>query len=182
MANQKWSIDGSHSEVGFNVRHLVVSKVRGRFSRFAGEIDLDATDLVRSKVRAKIDATSIDTNDAKRDEHLRSADFFDVATHPEIAFESRRIEAVDRDQYRVVGDLSIRGTTREVVLDVEVGGTVRDPWGNERIAASVKTSLDRRDFGLVWNVALETGGVLVGEKIAIEIEIEAVRQAAAQAA
>jgi polyisoprenoid-binding protein YceI len=182
MAKETWKIDAGHSEVGFVVRHLVISKVRGRFGRFSGEVLLPEDDFAQAKVRAHIDAASIDTNDAKRDEHLRSADFLDVAAHPELVFESRRIESSGPDRYRVVGDLGIRAATREVVLDVEVTGRVRDPWGAERVAATAHTSIDRRDFGLAWNVALEAGGVLVGEKVEIEIAVEVVRQAAALAA
>jgi polyisoprenoid-binding protein YceI len=177
MATNRWDIDVSHSAIHFWVRHMVISKVHGRFARWSGAVDLDGDDLTRSSVDVRIDAGSIDTQVADRDAHLRSADFLDVAKHPEIAFRSRRIERAGGG-YRVVGDLTLHGVTREVALEAEFAGTGKDPWGNERAGFSAKASFDRRDFGLVWNAALETGGVLVGEKVEIAIELEAVKKAA----
>ncbi len=173
-----WDIDVSHSAVHFHVRHMVISKVHGRFARWSGTIQLDEQDLTRSSVDVRIDAASIDTQVADRDAHLRSPDFLDVATYPEIAVRSRRIEKAG-DGYRVVGDLSIRGVTREVALLAEYAGTGKDPWGNLRAGFSARTAIDRGDFGLRWNAALEAGGVLVGEKVEISIELEAVKKAAA---
>ena len=181
MATNRWDIDVGHSAIHFWVRHLVISKVHGRFAKWAGTIELDTQDLTRSSVDVKIDAASIDTQVADRDTHLRSPDFLDVAKYPELSFRSRRIEKAG-DGYRVTGDLTLHGVTREVVLDAEFGGTAKDPWGNERSAFAAKTSLDRRDYGLTWNAALEAGGVLVGEKVEISIELEAVKKAAALAA
>jgi len=178
MATNAWDLDISHSAIHFWVRHLVISKVHGRFAKWSGTVKLDEQDLTRSSVEVRIDAASIDTQVADRDAHLRSADFLDAANHPELAFRSRRIEK-GGDGYRVTGDLTIRGTTREVVLEAEFSGLAKDPWGNQRAGFSAKTALDRRDFGLVWNAALEAGGVLVGEKVEISIELEAVKQAAA---
>ncbi len=178
MATNRWNVDVGHSAIHFWVRHMVISKVHGRFARWTGTLELDEQDLTRSSVDVRIDAASIDTQVADRDAHLRSPDFLDVANHPEIGFRSRRIEKAPGG-YRVVGDLSIRGVTREVALEAEFAGTGKDPWGNERAGFSAKASLDRREFGLVWNAALETGGVLVGEKVEIAIELEAVKQAAA---
>ncbi len=174
----RWDIDVSHSAIHFHVRHMVISKVHGRFAKWAGHIELDEQDLARSTVDVAIDTASIDTQSADRDAHLRSADFLDVAKYPEMTFRSKRIEK-DGDGYRVVGDLSLHGITREVVLQAEFAGYGKDPWGNQRAGFSAKTSLDRREFGLVWNAALETGGVLVGEKVEIAIELEAVKQVAA---
>jgi len=179
MAATPWDIDTSHSALHFWVRHLVISKVHGRFARWAGTVELDEQDLTRSRVEVRIEAASIDTQVAERDAHLRSADFLDVANHPELAFTSRRIEKAG-DAYRVTGDLTIRGTTREVTLDAEYAGRAKDPWGNERAGFAAKVALDRRDYGLVWNAALEAGGVLVGEKVEISIELEAVKQVAAK--
>ncbi len=181
MTTQRWDIDVGHSAIHFWVRHLVISKVHGRFARWTGAIELDPQDLTRSKVDVSIDAASIDTQVADRDTHLRSADFLDVASHPTLTFRSKRIEKAGGG-YRVTGDLSIRGVVREVVLEAEYAGTAKDPWGNERAGFSARTSLDRRDFGLTWNAALEAGGVLVGEKVEISIELEAVKQAAKAAA
>jgi polyisoprenoid-binding protein YceI len=173
-----WDIDVSHSAIHFYVRHMVISKVHGRFAKWAGALQLDPQDLTRSSVEVSIDAASIDTQVADRDAHLRSPDFLDVAKHPQITFRSKRVERAG-DRWRVVGDLSLHGVTREVALDAEFAGTGKDPWGNERAGFSAKASIDRREFGLVWNAALETGGVLVGEKVEIAIELEAVRKVVA---
>lgn len=178
MTTHAWDIDTSHSAIHFWVRHLVISKVHGRFARWAGTIELDEQDLSGSRVDVRIEAASIDTQVAERDAHLKSADFLDAANHPALTFTSRRIEK-QGEGYRVTGELSIRGVTREVTLDAEFAGLAKDPWGNQRAGFSAKTSLDRSDYGLVWNAALETGGVLVGEKVEISIELEAVKKVAA---
>ena len=175
MTTTKWNIDAAHSGINFSIRHMVVSKVRGRFATYSGAVDLDDTDLTRSTLTVSIDAASIDTGTAQRDEHLRSADFFDVEHFPELRFHSKRIEKLGRDHYRVLGDLTIRDVAREVALDVEYGGKAKDPWGNERAGFIAKGSIDRKDFGLRWNQVLEAGGVLVGERVDIEIDLEAVR-------
>jgi len=178
MTTNTWEIDTTHSAIHFWVRHLVISKVHGRFAKWSGAIELDEQDLTRSRVEASIDAASIDTQVADRDTHLKSADFLDVANHPALTFVSRRIEK-QGDGYRVVGDLTIRGVSREVSLEADFAGLAKDPWGNQRAGFSAKGALDRRDYGLVWNAALETGGVLVGEKVEITIELEAVKKVAA---
>ncbi len=182
MTTNKWNLDAAHSGINFSIRHLVVAKVRGRFATFSGTLELDPQDLTRSRVEATIEAASIDTGVQQRDDHLRSADFFDAATYPELRFRSKQIEKVSSDRYRVTGDLTIRDVTREVALDVEYGGQAKDPWGNERVAFTAKTAIDRKDFGLSWNQALETGGVLVGERVDIELEVQAVKAAAEKAA
>ena len=180
MATNSWDIDVSHSAVHFWVRHMIISKVHGRFAKWAGAIELDEQDLTRSTVDVRIDAASIDTQVADRDTHLKSADFLDVTKYPELTFRSKRIEKA-AGGYRVIGDLGLHGVTREVALEAEFAGSGKDPWGNTRAGFSAKASLDRRDYGLVWNAALETGGVLVGEKVEITIELEAVKRAAAAA-
>lgn len=177
----RWDIDVGHSAIHFWVRHMVISKVHGRFARWSGALELDLADPTRSSVDVRIDAASIDTQVADRDAHLRSADFLDVANHPELTFRSTRIEKAG-EGYRVVGNLTLHGVTREVVLDAEFSGTGKDPWGNERAGFSARTVLDRKEYGLAWNAALETGGLLVGEKVEITLEVEAVRKAAAVAA
>ena len=182
MTTNNWNIDTVHSGINFSVRHMVVSKVRGRFAKFSGELAIDDSDLTRSSVDVAIEAASIDTGNAQRDGHLRSADFFDVATFPELRFRSTRIDKRGDDRYTVVGQLTIRDVTREVSLDVEFGGRARDPWGNERLGFVATASVDRKEFGLRWNQALETGGVLVGDRIDIELELQGVRAAAKQAA
>ena len=169
-----WTIDASHSEVGFSVRHLGISKTRGRFGSFRGDIVV-AEQPEQSRVTVEIDAESIDTKDAGRDEHLRSADFFGVEEHPTLTFVTTGVAAAG-DRWKVTGDLTIAGVTRPVVLDTEVTGLVTDPWGNERVAFSASTEINREDFGLTWNAALETGGFLVGKTVKIDIEVEAVLQ------
>jgi polyisoprenoid-binding protein YceI len=182
MANETWQVDGAHSAVSLAVRHMVISKVRGRFTRWNAKLALDTADLSRSSVEVELDAASIDTGVADRDAHLRSADFLDAEKHPKLTYRSRRVDVVSKDRLRVTGDLTIRGVTREVVLDVEHGGQGKDPWGNQRIGFTATTSINRKDYGLVWNQALETGGVLVADRVDIEIELQAIRQAAASVA
>jgi polyisoprenoid-binding protein YceI len=180
MTTQTWQIDSAHSGIHFAVRHLVIAKVRGQFSRWTGALTVPDGDFSRASVDVTIDATSIDTGVADRDAHLKSADFFDVASHPEITFKSTRVEKLGDERLRVLGDLTIHGATREVVLDVEYAGQTKDPWGNVRAGFTAKTSIDRKDFGLTWNQLLEAGGVMVGDRI--NIEIEAVKQTASKAA
>jgi polyisoprenoid-binding protein YceI len=182
MATERWEIDASHSGIQFSVRHLVIAKVRGHFTRWSGTLLVPDGDFAQATVDAVIDASSIETGVADRDTHLRSADFFDVAAHPEITFTASRFEPRGEVDGRLFGTLTIKGISRAVTLDVERHGRAKDPWGNERAAFSARTSVDRTDFGLVWNQVLETGGVVVGERVDLEIEIEAVRQAAVKAA
>jgi polyisoprenoid-binding protein YceI len=177
MAIETWRIDTTHSSIGFTVRHMVVARVHGRFTRYEGRLFLNG-DLLKAQAEVKIDAASIDTQVEARDNHLRSPDFFDVAAFPRVIFHSRRVEAAGANHYRVVGDLTLKDVTREVVLDAEFLGRVMDPFGTERLAFSARTSIDRKDFGLTWNKALETGGVLVGERIDIELDVQAVKAAA----
>lgn len=160
---------------------MVVSKVRGRFGKFEGEVQYDPAHPERSKVKAVIDASSIDTNEPKRDAHLKSPDFFDVAKYPQLSFESTSVEKKG-DRLQIAGKLSMHGVTRDIVLDTEVLGVGKDPWGVQRMGFAAKATVDRKDYGLGWNQLLETGGVLVGDKIEIELEIEAVAAAAQQAA
>jgi polyisoprenoid-binding protein YceI len=175
----KWNIDASHSSLQFSVRHMVITKVRGAFKSFTGALELDdGKELSLNKATVSVDAASIDTAEPKRDEHLRGADFLDVATFPTLAFESRSIERHGA-RYQVQGDLTIHGVTRPVTLDAEFQGQGKDPWGGQRAAFSAKTSINREDFGLTWNHVLEAGGVLVGTKIDIEVEAQAVKAAPA---
>lgn len=171
-----WQIDASHSHVGFSVKHMMIATVRGTFNAYQGTLELDPQDLTRSKIAGEIDVASIDTREPKRDEHLRSADFFDAENHPKISFQSKQITHVAGNEYKVTGDITIRGITQEIVLDVEYAGIHKDPWGGTRTGFTVTGALNRKDFGLTWNAALETGGVLVGDKIKLELEIEAVQQ------
>jgi polyisoprenoid-binding protein YceI len=176
-ATTTWSIDAAHTEVGFEVKHLMISRVRGRFANVTGTIQLDEANLAASSVVAEIDVASIDTRQEQRDAHLRSPDFFDAERFPVISFRSTRVERGAGDGFRVVGELTIRDVTREVVLGAQDEGRGKDPWGGDRAAFSASVTVDRRDFGLTWNQALETGGVLVGNDIRISLDVQAVKAA-----
>ncbi|HEY5921822.1 MAG TPA: YceI family protein [Kofleriaceae bacterium] len=182
MSTSHWDFDLSHSSINFHVRHLMVSKVHGRFAKWSGSLELDEQDLTRSKLDVTIDAESIDTKEDKRDAHLRSADFLEVEKHPTITFKSTQITRSGDDRYLVGGELTIHGVTKPVTLEVEGGDRVTDPWGGTRTGFSARTSISRKEFGLTWNMALEAGGFLVGDKLDITLEIEAVKKAATAAA
>jgi len=183
MTTTQWTLDPSHSGINFTVRHMVVSKVRGTFSRWQGTLDYDAAQPEASRVSVQIEAASINTNEPKRDEHLRSADFFDAASHPNLTFVSKKVVSHGKGRLTVIGDLTLHGVSREVELDTEFLGIGKDPWGAERVGFTATTTLNRKDFGLHWNQALETGGVLVGEKVELTLEVQGVKaQAAIQAA
>jgi polyisoprenoid-binding protein YceI len=174
MTVARWDIDKVHSSIHFSVRHLMVSKVRGEFHDWAGTLMLDVDDFTKSSVEVTIQATSIDTREEKRDGHLRSADFLDTDKFPTIVFKSTRVERKG-DRLAVHGDLAIHGVTRPVTLDVETTEVVKDPWGGTRTGFSGKVAIERKDFGLHWNAVLEAGGVVVGDKVEIALEIEAIR-------
>jgi polyisoprenoid-binding protein YceI len=161
---------------------MVVAKVRGQFARWSGSILTVDGDAASASVEAVIDASSIETGVADRDAHLKSADFLDVASYPELTFKSTRTEDLGGGRLRLIGELTIRGARREVVLDAEYAGRTKDPWGNERAGITAKTSIDRKDFGLTWNQILEAGGLMVGDRVDIEIEVEAVKQTEAKVA
>ncbi|HEY3309078.1 MAG TPA: YceI family protein [Desulfuromonadaceae bacterium] len=168
-----WNIDPDHSNVGFKVRHLMVSNVKGSFDKHTGTVDINDKDITKSKLEVSIDTNSINTNVQKRDEHLRSADFFDVAKFPAMTFVSKKVAKAGKDKLKVTGDLTLHGVTKEVVLDVEgPSKESKDPWGSIRRGATASTKINRKDFGIAWNKALETGGFAVGEEITITLEIE----------
>jgi polyisoprenoid-binding protein YceI len=175
----RWEMDPAHTQVEFKAKHMMITTVRGRFSDVSGTIVVDENQPERSRVEVDIDARSIDTRSGDRDTHLRSDDFLDVEKHPKITFRSKRIEgahAEPGDEFRVIGDLTIRGETREVVLDARYQGHGGDPWGGTRAGFEATTKIDRRDWGLTWNQALEAGGILVSNDITIELQVQAVRQ------
>lgn len=173
-----WQIDPAHSHVEFAVRHLMISTVKGAFGDVRGTVWVDESDVQTVLVDITIQVASIDTRQEQRDAHLRSADFFDAARFPTITFRSRMVEGNHHDkEFRLVGDLTIRDVTREVVLDVSPEGSLTDPWGAERAGFSAHGKIDRTDFGLTWNQALETGGVLVSNEVKISVEVELIRQA-----
>jgi polyisoprenoid-binding protein YceI len=171
-----YTLDPTHSRIGFVARHLMVTKVRGHFGTFEGSITI-AEDPKASTAEATIKTASIDTGTADRDTHLRNGDFFDVELFPEITFRNARVRSQNGTDFTVTGDLTVKDVTREVTLDVELDGVAQDPWGGTRLAVTASTEIDREDWGLTWNVALETGGVLVSKKVKLEIEAQAVLQA-----
>jgi len=173
-----WKIDPAHSAIHFSVRHMMISNVRGEFQRFEGTIDLDEQNPENTTVDIRIDASSINTREPQRDAHLRSADFLDVENHPYITFKSTRVERTGEKTARLHGDLTIRGITKPVVLDVEHSGILTNPWGVTSAGFEARAKINRKDWNLTWNQALEAGGVLVGDEIKVEIELELLKEAA----
>ncbi|GAC1332209.1 MAG: YceI family protein [Chloroflexota bacterium] len=171
-----WEFDPAHTSVEFKVKHMMITTVKGRFTGVQGKIIGDVENPTQAEVDVVIDAASVDTRNEQRDAHLRSADFLDVENFPHITFKSSRVDRVNDDEIKVSGDLTIRGVTRQVTLDVEIAGVGTSPFGTQVSGMSAKTAINRKDFGLNWNVALETGGWLVGEEVKIEIDIEAIKQ------
>lgn len=171
-----WTIDPAHSHVEFAVRHMMIATVKGRFGGVTGTVRTDETNPANAQVEVEIDAATIDTRESQRDAHLKSADFFDVETFPKLTFTSTRITDVSGQSFKLVGDLTMHGVTREVTLDVTSEGRGTDPWGNERAGFTASGKLKRSEFGLTWNQALETGGLLVGDDIKITIDVELVRE------
>jgi len=176
-----WNTDPQHSSFEFAVRHMVVATVRGRFDEFTVDADIDESDLTRSRGTVRVRTASVDTREEQRDAHLRSPDFFDAEQYPELTFVIKDVEGSDGD-YRITGDLTIKDVTREVTLEAEITGPVADPWGNTRLGLSASGKLNRKDYGLTWNVVTEAGGLLVGDDVKISIEAEFVKVAEAAAA
>jgi polyisoprenoid-binding protein YceI len=175
-ATATWNIDPVHSHAQFKVKHMMISNVKREFTAVTGKLDLNSSDITKSRIEASVDATTINTRDAQRDAHLKSADFLDVEKFPVLTFKSARISKTGIDELTVEGDLSIHGVTRHVVFEVEgPSAPVKDPWGNTRIGLSATTRINRKDFGLTWNSALETGGVLVGEDVTLTLDVELVK-------
>ena len=177
VARTTWQIDPKHSLVEFSVKHMMFSTVKGRFGGVTGTITLDEADLSRASVDVEVDVSTIDTREEQRDGHLRSADFFDVEQYPTMTFMSTRVEDLGGDRFRLVGDLTIRGITREVSLDAVFNGRGTNPWGQTVAGYSATGEISRKDFGLEWNAVLETGGVLVSDAVKLTLEIQAVRRA-----
>ena len=172
-----WQIDPAHSNVSFSVRHMMVSNVRGEFTKVSGTVEGDEKTPTQAVINATIDATSINTREAKRDDHLKSADFLDVAKYPTITFKSKKIEPSGAGQFKVTGDLTLHGVTREVVLDVsDVTPPIKDPMGKTRAGAQATTKIDRKDFGINWSKTMDGGGLLVGNDVDISIDVEATTQ------
>ncbi len=172
-----WNVDPAHSTVGFAVKHMGIANVRGEFTEFEGTLQIGA-DLSSAKASGTVKTQSVNTGEAARDEHLRSADFFDAETFAELSFESTKIEALDDDEFRITGNLTIHGVTKEIVLHAEAQGTDTDPWGNERVGLEITGQLSRGDFGMTFNQALGSGNMLVSDKVRLALDISAVKQAA----
>ena len=168
----EWTLDGTHSRVGFSVSHMVVSSVSGRFKQFTGKVELDEANLTKSQVDISIKTESIDTDDAKRDEHLRSPDFFDAKKFPTLTFKSTKIAKVGGKKYKLTGDLTLHGVTKNVTLDAEISDAVKNPWGKMVRSVKLGGKIKRGDFDLKWNKALEAGGVLVGDDVTLDIQVE----------
>lgn len=173
MTNSKWTVDSAHSSVEFSVKHMMIAKVKGVFNEFIANIEANPTDLTTAKIDFTVDLASIDTRNKDRDAHLRSADFFDVENNPSMTFKSTGIENTGDGEYDVIGDLTIAGVSRSETFSVTFEGQGKDPWGNEKVGFSAEGKINRSDYGLTWNAALETGGVLVGDAIKISLQIEA---------
>lgn len=171
-----WTVDSAHAEVGFAIKHLMISTVRGRFAGVTGTVELDEADPSSSKVNVEIDVRSIDTRQEQRDNHLRSPDFFDVEKYPTMHFTGKRIEGDTTGKFHLIGDLTIRGISHEITLDVSSEGRVRDPWGNDRAGFSATGKISRQAFGLTWNQLLEAGGVAVSDEVRLSIDVELVHQ------
>lgn len=172
----KWTIDPSHSEVTFKVKHLMISNVKGEFRKFDAAIYSNGNDFGNAEVKANLDTASISTNNADRDIHLRSADFFDAENHEKLSFEGNSFQKLDDDNYRLKGDLTIKGISKPMVFDVEFGGFMKDPYGNEKAGFSLSGKINRKDWGLTWNAALETGGVMVSDEVRLNAEVQFVKE------
>lgn len=168
-----WAVDASHTRIGFKVRHLMVSWVQGEFGDVSGTVEYDPADPTKTKAEVTVQMASVDTRDAKRDEHLRSADFFDVQKHPTMTFRSKEVKKADGGKLAMSGDLTIRGVTKPVTFTVDgLGQPVKDPWGNQRVGASATATINRQDFGVNWNANLDSGGVVVGDEVQLVIDVE----------
>lgn len=177
IGKTKWVLDPTHSEILFKVKHLMITNVKGEFRKFGAEVLTDGNDFTTASVNVTIDAGSVFTNNEDRDNHLKSADFFDSENFKELSFKATSLKKVDDDEYKLNGLLTIKGVTNEVSLNVEFGGINKDPWGNEKAGFSIEGKINRKDWGLNWNAALETGGVLVSEEVKISAEVQFVKQA-----
>jgi polyisoprenoid-binding protein YceI len=177
-ASSTWQIDPAHSSAQFSVKHLAISTVRGAFSKVTGTVLLDESDITKSSVNVSIDVATVDTREPDRDKDLRTDKFFDVAKYPTMTFKSKKVEQVAPGKLKVIGDLTLRGVTKEVTLDVE-GPTppVKDPWGNQRAAVTATTKINRQDYGVKWNATMDNGGVVVGDDVAITLDVEMIKQA-----
>lgn len=176
MTTTKWAIDPTHSEIGFKVKHMMFTNVSGKFGAYDATITTEGDDFTTSNIEFSADINSVDTNNSDRDNHLKSGDFFDAESYPKMMFKSASFTKVDDENYELTGDLTFKGTTKTVTLPIEVSPVMKDPWGNSKIGLNISGKINRKDWGLNWNSALETGGVLVGEDVKLNIELQLVKQ------
>jgi len=176
MATTKWALDASHSEITFKIKHLMISTVTGHFDKFDATVETEGTDFTTAKISFTADVDSINTKNEQRDGHLKSPDFFDAASHPQISFTGKSLQKISDDTYKLTGDLSIRGVTKEVTLDVEFGGFMTDPWGGERAGFEVSGRINRKDYGLQWHAVTETGGIVVSDDVRLHAAVEFIKQ------
>jgi polyisoprenoid-binding protein YceI len=172
----KWVIDPTHSEIHFKVKHLVIATVTGSFDKFEGNLETESDDFSNARIEFSADVNSINTNMPDRDTHLKSPDFFDVASHPKLVFKSKVFKKLSESEYKLTGDITVRGVTHEISLDVEFGGTMKDPWGNIKAGFELTGKLNRKDFGLNWNAITEAGGLVVSEEVKLQLNVELVKQ------
>ena len=177
MATTQWAIDPTHSEILFKVKHLLISKVTGQFKQFTATVTTEGDDIATAKVHFTADIESISTNNEQRDAHLKNTDFFDATTHPQLTFESTKLEKIDDEKYKLHGTLTMRGTSKPIVLDVEYGGMTKDPWGFTRVGFEVTGKISRKEFGVSFSPVSETGGLLLGDDVAVHVQTEFVKQA-----
>ena len=182
METTKWSLDPAHSDIVFKIKHLMISSVSGKFGVFNGSVETNGDDFSTARVQFSADINSINTNNEQRDEHLRNGDFFDAENHPKLLFESTRMEIVDNENYKLQGNLTLRGITKPIALNVEFGGATVDPWGGTRAGFSISGKINRKDFGIDFSMVSETGGILLGEEVKISADVEVVKQAVLEAA
>ena len=176
MSTTKWVIDPTHSEIGFKVKHMMFTNVSGKFDQYDGSIETEENDFTTAKISFSAAIDSIDTRNSDRDNHLKSADFFDVENHPKLTFTGKSFSKINENNYELVGDLNIKDITKEVKLPVEFSGLMQDPWGNTKVGLNIEGKINRKDWGLNWNSALETGGVLVSEEVRLNIELQFLQQ------
>ncbi len=176
MENTKWAIDPAHSEISFKVKHLMITNVKGEFKNFKGEVKSIGNDFLADSISFTLDASSIFTNSNDRDAHLKGADFFDVEKYKELSFKGETLKKIDDETFKLTGNFTMKGVSKEVTFDVEFGGVNKDPWGNEKAGFALNGKINRKDWGLNWNAALETGGVLVGEEVKISGDLQFVKQ------
>ncbi len=180
MKTTKWAIDPTHSEMQFKIKHLMISTVTGQFNKFEGGFESEGEDFTTAKARITADINSISTNNEQRDAHLKASDFFDLANHPQLTFESEKIEKLDAENYKVHGTLTMRGVSKKIILDAELGSITKDPWGNTRAGFSLNGKINRKDFGVSFGMLTETGGIALGEEVKININAQFVKQAVAE--